>query len=45
MAMPVRAPRDTLADLERFVRDVLPWRVPTLEREVEISLTEVFAGL
>jgi Uma2 family endonuclease len=29
----------------KLVRDVLPWRVPTLKLEVEILLTEVFAGL
>ena len=49
MAMPVSAPRYTLADLERFPNDgyryELPWRAPTLELEVEISLTEVFSGL
>lgn len=28
-----------------IVRDVLHWRVPTLPLEVEISLTEIFAGL
>jgi Uma2 family endonuclease len=28
-----------------IVEQVLRWRVPTLEREVEISLTEIFAGL
>jgi Uma2 family endonuclease len=27
------------------VRDVLHWRVPTLGTQVEISLTEIFAGL
>ena len=27
-----------------LVRDVLHWRVPTLEREVEISLSDVFEG-
>ena len=27
------------------VRDVLHWRVATLPLEVEISLTEIFAGL
>jgi Uma2 family endonuclease len=29
----------------KILRDVLPWRVPTLELEVEIPLTDVFAGL
>jgi hypothetical protein len=29
----------------KIVRDVLLWRVPTLELEVEILLTEVSAGL
>ena len=28
-----------------IVRDVLHWRVPTLALEVEISLTDIFAGL
>jgi Uma2 family endonuclease len=28
-----------------IVRDVLHWRVPTLGTQVEISLTEIFAGL
>jgi len=29
----------------RIVRDVLLWRVPTSRVEVEISLSELFAGL
>lgn len=29
----------------KVVKDVLRWRVPGSEREVDISLTEVFAGL
>ena len=28
-----------------IVEDVLHWRVPPLERPVEISLTDIFSGL